>query len=299
MNKLAAMRTFVAIVDRGSLTAAAEELGRSQPAVVRTLAALESHLGTRLLQRTTRRMSLTPEGRNYLERCRHILADVAAAEGAVQQDGNEPSGELRITAPVQFGQLHIAPAIAGFLGTYTKVRVDLLLLDRNIDLVEEGIDLALRIGRLADSSMIATRVGEVRRVVCASPALLAQTGVPKDASSMSNLPCIRQQNISHGTAWQFRRGSRNTLIKIDGPFGCNQIGSAVAACAKGVGFGQFLSYQVQEHVRQGDLSIVLEDFEVEPLPVNLVHPSGRLVSVRLRALIDWLKSELQKEQPFG
>ncbi|HSG65139.1 MAG TPA: LysR family transcriptional regulator, partial [Gammaproteobacteria bacterium] len=155
MDRLAAMRTFVEIVDRGSLTAAADALHLSQPSVVRTLAALEQHLGTLLLRRTTRRMSLTPEGRDYLERCRRILGDVEEAERAVGQDNTEPRGEIRMTGPVEFGRMHLAPAITAFLWRYEQVRIDLLLLDRNVDLVNEGIDLALRIGLLADSTMVA------------------------------------------------------------------------------------------------------------------------------------------------
>jgi DNA-binding transcriptional LysR family regulator len=292
------MRAFVEIVDRGSLTAAAEALGRSQPAMVRTLAALEAHLGTRLLRRTTRRMSLTPEGRDYLERCRRILADVEDAELAVGQDEGEPRGELRITAPVQFGLLHVVPALSGFLARYEQVRVDLLLLDRIVDLVDEGIDVALRIGRLADSSMVAVRVGEVRRVVCASPSLLDQTGVPDHPESLSRLPCIRLQNLSPAGAWPFREDGRDFVIKVGGRLGCNQIAAAAAACVDAVGFGQFLSYQVQQVISENRLRRVLEDFEPEPLPVHLVYPGGRLVSARLRALINSLKESLRSSNAF-
>ncbi len=299
MDRLAAMRAFVEIVDRGSLTAAAETLERSQPAMVRTLAALEAHLGARLLRRTTRRMSLTPEGRDYLERCRRILADVEDAERSVGQAEGEPRGELQMTAPVQFGQLHIVPALSGFLRRYEQVNVDLLLLDRIVDLVDEGIDLALRIGQLADSSMVAVRVGEVRRVVCASPSLLAQTGVPDHPQALSKLPCIRLQNLSPMSAWPFREGGRDTVIKVGGRLGCNQIAAAIAACANGVGFGQFLSYQVQPLVGENKLRMVLETFESEPLPVHLVYPGGRLVSTRLRALINYLKESLRSSSAFS
>lgn len=293
MDRLAAMRAFVEIVDRGSLTAAAEALGRSQPTMVRTLAALETHLGTRLLRRTTRRMSLTPEGRDYLERCRRILTDVEEAERAVGQDQGEPRGELRITAPVQFGTLYLAPVLPDFLRRHDQVRTDLLLLDRVVDLVEEGIDLALRIGQLADSSMIAIRLGEVRRVVCASPQLLSKTGIPEHPRALSGMPCIRQQNLSRGTAWTLRDEGREIVVQVEGSFGCNQIAAAAAACADGLGFGQFLSYQVQHLVNEGRLQLVLENFEPEPWPVSLVYPGGRLLSARLRALINWLRDSLR------
>ena len=296
MDRLAAMRVFVEIVDRGSLTAAADALGRSQPAVVRSLAALETHLDARLLRRTTRRMSLTPEGRDYLERCRRILADVDDAELAVGPQEGEPRGDLRLTAPVQFGQLHIAPAVSSFLKRYTQVRVDLLLLDRIVDLVEEGIDLALRIGHLADSSMVAVRVGEVRRVVCASPALLDVTGTPAKPEELADLPCIRLQNLSRTGTWPFRAGAHEMSVRVDGCLGCNQIAAAVDACVDGIGYGQFLSYQVDRLVRDRKLTIVLEAFETDPLPVSLVYPGGRLVSSRLRLLHGWLKESLKTKQ---
>lgn len=300
MDRLAAMRTFVEIVDRGSLTAAAEALDRSQPSVVRSLAALEKHLGTLLIRRTTRRMSLTPEGRDYLERCRRILADVEEAERAVGQDIEEPRGYLRVTAPVEFGRRHLASAITSFLWRFEQTRVDLVLSDRNIDLVDEGIDLALRIGKLADSSLIAIRVGEVRRTLVASPALLERTGEPKHPADLAQLPCIRQQIIpGTETNWRFRESNKGLVVPIDGRFGCNQTAAAVSACVNGMGFGQFLSYQVRELVAADKLRIVLDDFEPEPRPVSLVYPGTRLVSARIRALIDWLKVALPKRGAFS
>lgn len=296
MDQLAAMRVFVEIVDRGSLTAAAESLDRSQPAIVRTLAALETHLDTRLLQRTTRRMSLTPEGRDYLERCRAILADVEEAELSVGRQEGEPRGDLRMTAPVQFGQLHVAPALGSFLKQHPGVRVDLLLLDRVVDLVEEGIDLALRIGHLADTSMVAVRVGAVRRVVCASPALLEAVSIPEHPHGLTGKPCIRLRNLSRANTWPFRERGRDLSIRVDGSFGCNQIAAAVAACADGLGFGQFLSYQVEESIAAGRLIVVLESFETDALPVSLVYPGGRLMSLRVRALLGWLRNSLSAAQ---
>lgn len=300
MDRLGAMRTFVEIVERGSLTAAAESLDRSQPSVVRSLAALEKHLGALLLQRTTRRMSLTPEGQDYLERCRRILADVEEAERAVGQDIEEPRGYLRVTAPVEFGRKHLAPAITSFLWRFDQTRVDLVLSDRNVDLVDEGVDLALRIGELADSSLIGIRVGEVRRVVAASPALLERTGEPEHPDDLSHLPCIRQRIIpGTETRWRFCEPDKDLVVPIDGRFGCNQTGAAAAACVNGVGFGQFLSYQVQDLVANDQLRIVLTDYEPQPRPVSLVYPGGRLVSARMRALVDWLKDVLPRRGAFS
>lgn len=295
MDKLAAMRAFVEIVDRGSLTAAAESLGCSQPSMVRTLSALEKHLGALLLRRTTRRMSLTPEGHDFLARCRRILADVDDAERAISQEEPEPRGEIRMTGPVEFGRMHLVPTLTDFLLRHEQVRLDLLLLDRNVDLVDEGIDLALRIGELGDSSLVATRIGEVRRVTVASRELLRHAGMPDHPKALSGLPCIRLQNTPRAvTSWSFSDGNKAIRIGVDGRFGVNQIAAAATACINGMGFGQFLSYQVQDLVSQEKLLIVLEEYETAPWPVSLVYPGGRNVSTRLRALIEWLKDSLAR-----
>ena len=293
MDTLSAMRTFVAIVDGGSLTAAAEVLDRSQPAVVRSLAGLEAHLGARLLQRTTRRMSLTPEGSDYLERCRQIIADVEEAERAVSQDEAEPRGFVRITAPVQFGQLHVAPLLSRFLADHPRIAADLMLIDRNIDLVDEGIDLAVRIGVLPDSGLIALPVGEVRRVVCASPSLLKRHK-PKTPNELASLPCVRVENLAGSGTWVFRDGSADVAVKVSGPLSCNQIAASIGACVDGTGFGQFLSYQVRDQLRTGRLERVLARFEVPAIPVNVVYPGGRFATARQRALARFLKAELRE-----
>lgn len=292
MDKLEAMRTYVAIVDRGSLTAAAEVLDRSLPTVVRVLAALEESLGTRLLRRTTRRMSLTPEGQTYLERCRRILMDVEEAERSVTRAQSEPRGGIRMTAPVLFGQMHVAPAVSEFLHRYTEVQVELLLLDRVVNVVEEGIDLAVRIAHLADSTMVAVPVGRLRRVICASPAMLDAVGTPAHPRELAKHPCVRFRGIAPGDFWTFSEKGRELPVKVAGSFACNQATAAVEACAAGLGFGCFLSYQVEPLVRAGRLSIVLEDFEPPPIPVSLVYPEARLISTRLRALLDWLREAL-------
>tara|TARA_Y100001933_G_scaffold249864_1_gene285373 strand:+ start:779 stop:1681 length:903 start_codon:yes stop_codon:yes gene_type:complete len=297
MDRLAAMRTFVEIVDRGSLTAAAERLDRSQAAVVRSLAALEKHLGVVLLRRTTRRMSLTPEGQEFLTRCRAILTDVDEAERAITRTQQTLVGALRMTAPVEFGRIHLAPLLASFLQAHPRVRADLLLLDRNVDLVSEGVDLALRIGPLADSSMVAIPLGEMRRVTVASPDLLRAVGEPERPGDLATLPCVRQQNLPGlETSWLFSDGRSDVSVPVDGPFGVNQIAAATSACVSGMGFGQFLSYQVREHVARGSLRIVLEDHEPRPWPVSLVYPGGRAVPSRLRALIDWMRDGLAKQR---
>jgi DNA-binding transcriptional LysR family regulator len=296
VDKLEAMRTFVAIVDHGSLTGAANASGRSLPTVVRVLAALEESLGTRLLRRTTRRMSLTAEGQTYLERCRRILSDVEEAELSVTSGQSEPRGAIRMTAPAVFGQMHVAPAVTEFLRRFTAVQVELMLLDRVVNLVEEGIDLAVRIAHLADSSMIAVPVGHVRRVVCASPALLHAEGTPEHPRELAGRPCVRFRGISPGNSWIFQHAGREFAVKIAGRFTCNQAAAAAEACAEGLGFGLFLSYQIEPLVRAGRLEIVLPGFEPPPIPVSLVYPEARLISTRLRALLDWMKEALGERE---
>ncbi|MEO0420694.1 MAG: LysR family transcriptional regulator [Pseudomonadota bacterium] len=300
MDKLFAMRAFVEIADQGSITAAAQALDRSQPSMVRTLGALEAHLGTRLLQRTTRRMSLTPEGRDYLARCRRILADVEDAEAAIGPQEGDPRGELRLSAPLEFGTHHVTPAVLRFLERFPAMRVELALADRNVDLVEEHIDLAVRIGDLADSTMVAIAVGTMRQVVVASPDLLAKVGTPRQPQALGELPCVRLSNLPHQrSTWRFGVGQDERQVKVDGPFACNQIKAAVTACRAGSGFGRFLYYQVHDHVVNADLVEVLTEHEVAPSPVSLVYPSARLVPARLRRLIDWLRDDLARVPAMG
>jgi DNA-binding transcriptional LysR family regulator len=293
MDKLTAMRAFVAIVDEGSLSAAAERLDRAPPTMVRSLATLEDHLGVRLLTRTTRRMSLTEEGRVFLDRCRRILADVEEAEQAVASSDAEPRGEIRATAPLLFGERHVAPAVTAFVRRHPQVRVDLLLLDRIVDLVDEGLHVGVRIGSLPDSSLMTVPVGEVRRVVVASPDLLVRHGAPSDPSELSRLPCVSHVRGAPMSRWRFRRQGRELAVPVENRFTCSLASAVVEACVEGLGFGSFLSYQVEPEVRAGRLRVVLEDFEREPMPVQIVYPDARLMSPRLRVFIDALREDLR------
>jgi len=293
MDKLSAMRTFIEIVDRGSLTAAGSALGKSPPSVVRKLAALEKELGTRLLRRTTRRMSLTPEGRDYLERCRQILTDIDEAELALGAGVGELRGELTITAPMSFGQMHVGPVAAEFALLHPELSLTLLLLDRVVDLVGEGIDLAVRIAPLEDSSMIAIGVGSVKRVIVASPTLLERIGVPAHPDELPELPCVLFDGIAPGGVWRFQEGKRAFGVRVSGTFRCNQATAALEACAGGLGFGHFLSYQAEPLVRSGRLATVLTEYSPPEVPVNLVYAGGRLVSPRMRAFLDFLRNRLR------
>jgi DNA-binding transcriptional LysR family regulator len=294
MDKLHAMATFVRIVEQGSLTTASEALDTSLSSVVRTLARLERSLGVRLLNRTTRRISLTEEGRDYLERCRRILAEVEDAEQALSAGERDPSGVLRVTAPVLFGQLHVAPAVTAFLARHRRVQVELVLLDRVVSLVEEGIDVAVRIGALADSSMVAVPVGQIRRVVVASPALLRSAGRPKHPRDLARLACVRFTSLMPGTTWHFVENGRPLSVQVGGQLACNQAAAAVDACVEGLGFGMFISYQVRRQTQAKQLKEVLTDFAPAPLPVSLVFPHARLLSSRVRSFVDFAAAALRR-----
>jgi len=294
MDKLLAMTTFVRIVEGGSLTAAANAMNKSLPSVVRMLATLEKSLNVRLLNRTTRRITLTDEGRHYLERCRHILAEIEAAELELSAQQKDPSGFLKVTAPVMFGKMHVAPAVTNFLRHYDRVHIDLLLLDRVVNLVEEGIDVGVRIGRLSDSSMIAKSVGNIRRVACASPDYLRKRGAPSCPNDLAQHCCVRFTGLTPGSTWSFYKQNKPISIHVEGAFTCNQASAAIDACVAGLGIGMFYSYQIELLMKQGSLEIVLADFEPAPIPVNVVFPHAKLVSARIRYFVDWMSNELRK-----
>ncbi len=296
MDKLKAMQTFVRIADEGSLTAAARALGSSLPAVVRTLAALETQLGTRLFNRTTRRIALTAEGRDYLLSCRRLLAGIEEAESALNGEGKEPFGPIRITAPVLFGQMYVAPIVTRFVQRHPGVRCSVLLLDRIVDLVEEGIDVGIRIGELNDSSLVAQTLGNVRRVVVASPAYLRRHGTPSHPRELLQANCVR---FTGNTVpeWTFHDGRRKLVLPVTGNLDFNHVAPAVDACVAGLGVGMFISYQVAPHLAARRLVTLLEDFEPPPRPVSVVYPHARLLPARTRAFVDWLKQELRLASP--
>ncbi|HEU0200841.1 MAG TPA: LysR family transcriptional regulator [Burkholderiaceae bacterium] len=297
MDKLRAMQVFVRIVEAGSLTAAARSINSSLPATVRTLATLEHHLDVRLLNRTTRRISLTEEGKVYLERCRSILAEVDEAEAAVSVGQSEPSGTLTITAPVLFGQIHVAPAVTRFVKSYDKVRCKLLFDDRIVNLLERNIDVGIRIGHLVDSSLVAQQVATIRRVVVATPAYLRRHGVPKHPKELASANCICTPGPA-GSPWAFRQGTREFTVSVSGNLEFSQAAAAAEACAEGLGFGHFIAYQVASYVAQKRLRIVLEEFETAPLPLSVVYPHARLLPSRTRVFVEWMKKELKARLQF-
>lgn len=285
------MQVFVRIVEAGSLTAAAAALGLSGPAVVRSLSALEAETGVRLLQRTTRRSSLTDEGREYYESCKRVLAEVDEAEAQMSARRAEPKGRLRLTAPATYGRMHVAPIVNAFIAKYPEVEVELLLLDRVVDLLEEGLDAAVRIGNLPDSSLVARRLGETRRVVCASPSYLRRAGVPKAPADLADHRCILFSGLSATNEWTFASKPRQR-VAIRPTLRTNQVEAALEACIGGLGVGQFLHYQVELPLHEGKLRRVLTEFEPATLPIQIVYPHAR-PSSNVRAFVELAVQRLQ------
>lgn len=294
MDKLHAIEAFIRIVDTGSLTAAADALDVSQPSMVRTLAALERDLGVRLLNRTTRRMSLTDEGRDYYDRARQIVAAVEEAQLSLSARRTTPRGRLRIASSVSFGRTFVAPVVAEFLAANPEVNVELLLLDRVVDLVEEGMDVAVRVARLADSSMVAHPIGEVRRVVVASPALLKAGGMPKGPADLRARRGVSFSGVVSPGHWDFHEGRKLLQVPVANALVTNQIDAGVLACVQGVGFGRFFDYHVLNEIKAGKLVRVLQKFEGDPVPASIVHPSSRHQSPNVRSFVAFAQTRLQE-----
>ncbi|HCZ16934.1 MAG TPA: LysR family transcriptional regulator [Candidatus Accumulibacter sp.] len=293
MDMLAAMQALVKIVDSGSLTAAAEALAVSQPSMVRTLAALEREVGVRLLNRTTRRMALTDEGREYCARCRSILAAVDDAQASLSARRVEPRGTLRITASVPFGRRFVAPAVIDFLAAHPQMRIELLLLDRLTDLVEEGIDLAVRLAPLPDSSMVGVPIGHTRRLIVGSPALLARRGALTVPGGLAGEPCVSFTGLVSPGEWEVRDGNRTLRVPVNSVLTTNQIDAAVQGCMLGLGWGQFFDYHVRDELRAGTLLEVLPDHHAARTPAHIVYPQARLLSPNVRAFLDFAAPKLR------
>ncbi|QKD01695.1 LysR family transcriptional regulator [Mesorhizobium loti] len=294
MDRLEAMSLFVAAVEAGSLSAAARRFGIPLATVSRKVSDLERHLNTRLLNRSTRRLTPTDAGEAYLAACRRILDDVGEAERAAAGEYSAPTGELAITAPVVFGRLHVLPVITGFLAAYPDVDIRLTLGDRITQLVEDHFDLALRIGQLPDSSLVAIAVGSIRRVVCASPAYLAEHGTPAIPEDLNTHNCITFEGLSSAAPWSFTRGKMEVTVQVRSRLQVNAAEAAIDAAIAGVGLTKVLSYQVDAAVRSGALRILLREFEPEPWPVSLVHAGHGLLPVKLRAFLDFAAPRLKE-----
>ncbi|UYV16708.1 LysR family transcriptional regulator [Porphyrobacter sp. ULC335] len=291
------MRVFMRIAETGGFAEAARQLNTSPPAVTRAVAALEDAIGTRLLTRTTRSVKLTEAGARYVEDCRNILAAIEEAEAAAAGLYATPSGTLTVTSSVMFGQIYIMPVMTEFLDRHPQVSGRLLLLDRIVNLVDEGVDVAIRIGRLPDSSYSAVRVGSVRRVVCGSPAYFKKHGMPRTPADLANHRIVAATGAWPSLEWRFGRDAHIT-VNVKPALLSNSNEATISAARSGWGLTRALSYQVGPDLAKGSLQIVLEDFEQPPLPVHIVHAGGRNASAKVRAFIDFARDRLRANQTF-
>jgi DNA-binding transcriptional LysR family regulator len=286
MDRLDAMQAFVAVADLQGFAPAARKLGLSPSAVTRLIAALEERLGARLLQRTTRQVALTDVGARYLERVRRILGDVEEAEAAAEGERSRPSGRLAVSAPVGFGRLHVSPVMSAYLKRYPEVSAELLLSDQMINLVEDGVDLAVRIGHLADSTLVARHVGEMRRIVVASSGYLKARGEPTTPAAIAAHDTIQFGAITAAPDWRFVEDGREIRVAHAPRFATNSADAAIQYAEQAGGLTRVMFYQAASALEAGRLKIVLAKFEQPALPIHLVYPTSRLLSAKVRAFID-------------
>jgi DNA-binding transcriptional LysR family regulator len=292
MDRWQAMRVFAKVAETGGFADAARQLHMSPPAVTRAVATLEEMIGTRLLTRTTRSVKLTEAGSRYFEDCRRILADISEAEAAAAGAHATPTGTLIVTASVLFGQMYVLPILTDFLSAYPGMVVRTLFVDRVTNIVDEGIDVAVRIGHLPDSGYSATRVGAVRRVICGAPAYFAQHGVPRAPGDLARHNIVATTAAWSSLDWQFGRDQK-TSVTVRPRLFCNTNEAAIAAAINGWGLTRVLSYQIGPALVAGTLQTVLSEYEEEPLPIHVVHPAGRHAAAKTRSFIDFAVERLR------
>jgi len=294
MDRLRAIELFVAIADSGSFAKAAKRLRLSPPAVTRAVASLEDRLGTRLLNRTTRSLSLTEAGIHFLDSARRILGDLDQAEKAAAGEAAAPTGHLTLTAPVTFGRMHATPVLLEFLRAYPRVTASLMLLDRIVSLSEEGIDAAIRIGDLPDSSVMARQVGEVQRVLVASPGYLSARGTPEKPADLRRHDILSFPGATSPREWRFQDGKRTTAVVIVPRLEVNDAAAAIAGAVLGEGITRAFTYMVAPPLAEGRLRLILDAFAPPPVSVQIVYPQSRLIAAKLRAFIDFAAPRLSR-----
>jgi DNA-binding transcriptional LysR family regulator len=295
MDRLQAMTTFVTVAETGGFSAAARKLDVSPSVVSRIVTELEEHLGARLLTRTTRIVRLTETGTTYFENCRRILGEIDEAEQSASGEHEAPRGVMTITAPVLFGALYVTPIVVEYLARYPEVDMNCWFLDRVVNLVDEGIDVAVRIGELPNSSLQAIRVGTVRRVVCASPAYLERCGTPRTPDDLNAHTIISTSAASNSSEWRFTVERRIQTLRVQPRMTSTTNDSAIAAAVRGFGIVRPLSYQIASQLRAGTLQVLLEQYEPPPLPIHVVHREGRHATQKVRAFLDLAIERLRSD----
>lgn len=299
MDRLQQMQVFIAVAEEEGFAAAARRLKQSAPAVTRAVAGLEEHLGIKLLSRTTRLVRTTEAGQRYLEDARRVLAELEAAEEAAAGVNAEPRGLLSVTAPVMFGRRYVMPGIVEYLRRHPETRVDAVFVDRPVNLLEEGLDVGVRIGELPDSSMRALRVGAVRRILVAAPDYLAQRGTPDTPHALGLHTLVTSSAGNWGAGWRFVFPAGEQTVKLRPRLSVTSNDAAIEAAAAGFGITRLLSYQVAREIAEGSLVPVLEAFEPPAIPIHIVHRSGAGAPTKLRAFIDLMADQLRGDPALG
>jgi len=290
------MTAFVAAVDEGSLAAAARRLNRSPAMLTRAVVSLEQRIGARILHRTTRTIRLTEVGERYIATCRRVLAELEEAELFAAGERTAPRGVLTVTAPALFGRLHVRPIVDEFLNIHSAVQVRLLLLDRVVNLIDEGVDVAVRLGQLPDSSLVAVKVGEVRRLTCASPDYIKRCPPVHEPRDLAAHDCIAFSQIMPGDLWSFAPGpggGRPRHVRVHPRLTVNSAEAAIASAIEGLGVTCVLSYQIEHELQDGKLALILRDFEPRPLPVHVVYPEARLSAAKASAFVGFIVPRLK------
>ena len=293
MDRLEAMSIVLAVAEAGSLSAAARRLNTPVATASRKISELETHLRAKLFDRTARKLALTVAGSSYVAASKRILADLMEAERAASGEYSAPTGELIISAPVNLGRLHLIPILAEFLGVYPKIDIRLILIDRIVSLPEDHVDVALRVGVLPDSRLVALRVGSVRRVTCASPAYLATRGTPSTPDDLAGHDCISYEGVLAGNAWRFVRDKTEIIVSVQPRLFVSHVEAACDASRAGIGIARVFHHHVAASIEAGTLVTVLDDFETKPLPVSLLYAAGRFLPIKVRAFFDFAAPRLK------
>lgn len=301
MDKLAAMQVFVKVIEAGGLSAAGRVLGLAPSSVSRRISELEDILGVTLLRRTTRKLSLTEAGESYYEQSREIVQAVEEADLSVTEKRTEPSGTLRLTAPTSMARLHIAPAIAAFHMQYPHVRIVIRVTDRPVDIVGEGLDMAIRIGQLEDSSLMARKIGEARRMVCASPAYLKKAGTPLHPQELADHDCVIFRTTPGKNLWEFCAGKEPVRVQVSGPLFCDDGETLVGTACAGLGIILAPEWLVGPEVSSGRLVELFTDYEIDPgaSPLYAVYAPGTYTPPKIRAFVDFLSGRFSRNYTWA
>lgn len=299
MNRFHLMTVFVAVAEEQSFAGAARRLGMSPPAVTRAIAALEDRLKVKLLTRTTRFVRATDAGLRYLEHARRIIAELDEADDAAVGVDADPRGLLSITAPVLFGRMFVMPSVVNYLGRYPDMSISMLFLDRIVNLLEEGMDVGIRIGELPDSTMKAVGVGHVRRVVCASPDYLKHNGVPQTPLDLAKHTVIAASAVTPTVEWQFVTNNKKLSVKVNPRLTVTNNDAAIQAALQGFGITRLMSYQLAPHLASGQLQTILSAYEQPRLPIHVLHSEGRQASAKVRTFVDMLVDRLRTDKTLN